>query len=278
VSCPEIKDDLLLLALDALESPERERVQAHLAAGCPGCLGALAEAQAMVAMIPLALDPVEPPVSLKARLLERAERDERPSLMVVRRSWIPTLAAAAVAALLVTTVATFPLRHLQDKNTALTTDLRQLIEKQDAFKSEIAQKTQQIEQLSGQLAQAQESLKHNVNFTEFLNTPGLLWVELKGTPQQPGAAGYVIVDKPHHRFVLTGNLKFPGAGKTYELWFIAGDNKIPAGTFDVDEKGRAALSAELPADANITLAAITDEPAGGSKSPTGAIHLLGKLQ
>src|SRR5262245_16596096 len=63
--------DYLTVCLDATEQEELRR---HLASGCPACIGALAEAQATLAKLPLALDPVTPPPAVKQRLMDRINR------------------------------------------------------------------------------------------------------------------------------------------------------------------------------------------------------------
>ena len=68
-------------------------------------------------------------------------------------------------------------------------------------------------------------------------------------------------------------------GKTYELWFVtAAEEKIPAGTFDVGASGEATLLVEIPEGiGTLVLAAVTDEPAGGSPQPTGSFQVLGPV-
>jgi hypothetical protein len=70
-------------------------------------------------------------------------------------------------------------------------------------------------------------------------------------------------------------------GKTYELWLISNNQKIPAGTFDVNEHGVAQLLGAvptLPAGSNVTLA-VTDEPMNSRHdAPTGLIQMAGHVQ
>ena len=74
-------------------------------------------------------------------------------------------------------------------------------------------------------------------------------------------------------------LRSPGAGRTYQLWFITpAQEKISAGTFDVDASGEGSLEVPLPPGLDVVaLAAVSDEPAGGSPQPTGSIHLAGAV-
>jgi anti-sigma-K factor RskA len=54
---------------------------------------------------------------------------------------------------------------------------------------------------------------------------------------------------------------------TYELWLIHDDVRVPAGIFDVDDRGRA--TRVVPGDmATVTAVGVTVEPEGGSPQPT----------
>jgi len=57
VDCKERQDDILLYAIGALEEPERSRLRAHMAMGCPECAGQVSEAEATWSLVGLtALD------------------------------------------------------------------------------------------------------------------------------------------------------------------------------------------------------------------------------
>jgi len=80
--------------------------------------------------------------------------------------------------------------------------------------------------------------------------------------------------------VVVFNLAPPPAGKAYQLWAIPeGGAPMPMETFTVDATGKAMLTQSVPTSAAaITTAAITMEPAGGSKTPTMPIKLVGKVK
>src|SRR5205814_8883171 len=66
------RQDLLLPYLaDAIDADERAELESHLATGCPRCAGALAEAEAILARLSLALDPIAPSPQARERLLQR---------------------------------------------------------------------------------------------------------------------------------------------------------------------------------------------------------------
>jgi hypothetical protein len=110
--------------------------------------------------------------------------------------------------------------------------------------------------------------------------PDLQYVNLAGSAPQPQAHGRVFWDKEHQQWhAYFFDMKPPPPGKQYEMWFItARGEKLPGGTFDVDEHGNARLIMAVPSDAGaIAAAAVTDEKTGGVRVPAGAIQLLGKV-
>ncbi len=68
---------MLSFALGDLEQGERLDLTEHLRSGCPTCEAAWREAEATIALIPMGLRPVEPPKSVKDRLMAEIDRDLR---------------------------------------------------------------------------------------------------------------------------------------------------------------------------------------------------------
>jgi quercetin dioxygenase-like cupin family protein len=75
----QIEDEAALYALGALPTGEADKFQQRLAAGCPVCRGVLDECRSVVDLLPLAAPEVEPPPSIRARLMDRIGGDARPS-------------------------------------------------------------------------------------------------------------------------------------------------------------------------------------------------------
>jgi len=103
LTCDERRDLLLLYAADALEDVEASDLRAHLATGCPTCAGALAEAKAVIGNLPLALPPVTPPDSARAKLMAKVRSvpaaSRRPAASSPMRLF-PIVIASAIAACL----------------------------------------------------------------------------------------------------------------------------------------------------------------------------------
>jgi anti-sigma-K factor RskA len=104
--------------------------------------------------------------------------------------------------------------------------------------------------------------------------PSVSVMELSSTGVHPPTAR-MFWDKATNRWTLFAHgLQAPKAGRTYELWLVTADKKIPAGIFKPADDGSAVVRATYalqPAD--LKAIAITEEPDGGVKAPTGAVIL-----
>ena len=107
--------------------------------------------------------------------------------------------------------------------------------------------------------------------------PTVSVMELSSTGTHPPTAR-MFWDKATNRWTLFAHgLPAPKAGRTYELWLVTADKKIPAGIFKPRGDGSAVVRATYamqPAD--LKAIAITDEPDGGVSAPTGAVVLAAR--
>jgi len=113
-----------------------------------------------------------------------------------------------------------------------------------------------------------------------LTGPEVHVVSLAGTGREPSAR--VFWNHRLQRFVvLAFDLPAAPAGRTYQLWALAGAGQPPVsmGTFNTNARGQASLA--IPVGAGVTelgllaKCAITEEPAGGSPQPTTTPFLVG---
>lgn len=107
--------------------------------------------------------------------------------------------------------------------------------------------------------------------------PSVSVMDLASTGVHPPTAR-MFWDKATNRWTLFAHgLAKPKSGRTYELWLVTADKKIPAGTFKPGDDGSAVVRATYalqPAD--LKAIAITDEPDGGVSAPTGSVILAAK--
>lgn len=266
MNCSQCQELLEGYALDALDADQSAQVRAHLQSGCAACSAELAEVEAVLAQLPLSLDPQVPSAQVRVRLLEKirgagSNRDEALSAVPVTRQRVrwaePLIAAAAAAAI---TAGFFWVR--------LDRQQREL----DALRDQMAAQQARVDEL-------RTGLENQGNSIRMFASPAVQLVSLQGSSQQPAAKGRVFWDRERDTFHLyAANLKQPPAGKSYELWFITSNQKkVPAGTFSIGPQGEASFAAKPPADAAPVVAlAVTEEPSGGSEQPTGQIQLLGQ--
>lgn len=284
MNCEDRQDLMPLYLVDALDDTEREALRAHVKTGCPRCAGYLAEAQAVLAHLPLTLEPITPPDSVRQRLLRRVaqqtsqastpqaaaatpleveDRPENQPYRPPRSYWLgstaASLVAASVAAMMTYMAVSIPAHNQRDEL--------------DALKTRIAQKDQLIHDMQQRVETIDQAM-------QMLRSPSLKVVSLGGTESQPQARGRVFWDTNRRQWhFYADGMAQPGSGKTYELWWITSDDrKIPAGTFDVDSTGRGSLVVDLPEGLEgLALAAVTDEPIGGVLQPTGTIQMVGHI-
>jgi len=290
MKCDQLEDLILFHAGGAADTVESRTVLEHLSSGCPRCAGRLAEAEAALALLPLAVDPVTPSPDVKRRLMVKVAASPRASsgqagssLRAIPSSeaapgrgpaargrgtapaplrpaplprWIPVALAAGLAAVVGGLAVYGPMQGER-------TQLRAELARQDA-----------------RIASLQEEVRQATTTMRLLRNPAIQVVSLGGTDPQKEAAGRIWWDRKKGEWTFyAANMKPAGPGKTYELWFITADEKkIPAGTFDVDAQGEGSLTTRVPEGiGEIALAAVTDEPAGGVDQPTGTIQLVGKI-
>jgi hypothetical protein len=76
--CEEWHDDLAAYALDALETNEADRVEAHLA-GCSSCTERLRWLQPAIDMLPVTVAQMDPSADLRERLMSTVRAEDAPA-------------------------------------------------------------------------------------------------------------------------------------------------------------------------------------------------------
>ena len=129
------------------------------------------------------------------------------------------------------------------------------------------------------LVSENKQLKHDVDLQagliKIFSSPGAKLMELGGTPMAPGANAKLVYEKSGHAMLMAQGLPKAPEGKQYQLWFIVGTEKMPGKTFSPDSSGSGVMVDEVPSSAmQSAVFAITLEPTGGVKVPTGKIYLV----
>lgn len=225
-----VTDLIPAYALDCLDDAEIDGVAAHLAV-CEACRGELEEFQNLTNRLPLAAPQVEPPRSVKLKLMEKIQRPVREAasplpwwqrLGEVFRRASPGWALASLVLVV----------GLVSSNLLLWNRINRLSQEVPAAMSVI-------------------NLGH--------------------TDVAPGSTGLLVVSVDgQHGTLVVDHLPALGEEQQYQLWLIDNGSRTSGGVFSVSQDGYGALWVSSPKPlADYSGFGITIEPAGGSQGPTG---------
>lgn len=264
---------MLLYVAGACDADEAAQIEAKLCTCCPVTHAALAEAATVFHAVPMALTAVEPPHQCWESLFGRVSAD-------VSMKITPAIAAAAVAGggakLSYATRFRWPLYVSSGLAACLAVALTMTIANNRQMETKVEQLAEGNQALSQQYSQVQATLAGS---EQILSSNHLSMARLQNNDQNGKTFGRVMFCPVSHQYQVTVfNLRPLPAGRAYELWLVTPDQqKLPAGMFRPNEQGTATLYVRLNQPVNVTTAAITDEPASGSQSPTGQVQLAGSL-
>jgi anti-sigma-K factor RskA len=241
-----------IYGLGALDGDELSQFEAHLT-GCRVCEHHLSETRETLTVFPRSLTPLTPPARIKERLLHQINPVVAPSIREsARLRWFPwSISAGAFAAAGLLFMLTWNLYTTR----------------------------QELQRLQNEVASIQAGSTLHETSIQFLSDPDARSAHLKGLAPSPDAMGHLLWNPETGKGVLiTMGLPKNTPDKVYELWAIAGDEPVPAGTFSVEDKPHTLLKIpSLPQGKSFDKFAVTLEPAGGVPKPTGPMHLLGSL-
>jgi anti-sigma-K factor RskA len=233
----DYKEIIPMHALSALDAGEEHALNEHLAE-CAECRRDLAEWEATAASLALSAKPMEPSPEVREKILNKIRSEKSPSKVVPFPSPRRRI-WGAIAAVVVFTALLVSVFLLWQQN------------------RELRQQTQ---------------------IAQVLNAPGSKVIELSGTTEASGATAKLAYDKNGRAILIANGLPRTPTGKEYQLWYIVDNKPIPGKTFAADNNGQGTLQDQVPEAARRSaIFAITLEPTGGVRSPTGAIYLRGEL-
>jgi anti-sigma-K factor RskA len=259
-----LREDVGAYVLGALPPAEKVRVGAHVAV-CPECAAEVNSLRGAADSLAWSVDPVEPPPGTRERVLAAAVgttgvRRAAP----VRVAVLPWLAAAASLAFAV---------GLGIYSAGLRGRIQGLEEQLRAAVLQVQASEQQNAQMRLVAASAQRQLA-------VLAAPDVAHVDLKGLAAAPQASARALWSRSRGLLLSASNLPSAPAGRTYQLWVISG--RMPpisdGWLFKPDASGSVTSLFVTPAAMPMpTTIAVTLEPDGGTRAPTGAMYLAGSL-
>lgn len=266
----DYKEMLALQALEALEDADVRAFEEHLSS-CVECQTELADLRDAAGLMAYAAAQAEPPAVLRSQILENVRREslgERtgprqlpaesnviPLARPGRPRWSFVQRFGAIAAALAFVALLASLFSLWNRNAALQ---------------------REISQLSSQTTEQQRALAREKEIVAMLTARDAIRLELTGTPMAQKAHAMLAYDRnTGQAMLMVEGLPAAPADKAYQLWFIAeGKPPMPGKVFTTDTSGRAMMSDEVPAEARQhAVFAVTLEPKGGVRAPTGEMYL-----
>jgi anti-sigma factor RsiW len=249
-ACQIIEELLPAYALDAINDVDRERIESHLRE-CADCRLDIDEYRSVTAMLAFAAPQVEPPASLKQRVLKatgtkpQAVR-ESPSFAAGLSTWLVNLfRAPAFSAMTLVLVVGLAIWNLSLQN-------------------QIAQQATVNQQMQSDVTRTR-AIVSMVAYSE--NQPRVM----QASDVAPKAVGRLVAAPELNSLALiVYDMPKLEASRVYQVWLIdpAGD-RTSGGTFTVDANGRAWVLIRAPKPlSGYQGIGITIEPEGGSAKPT----------
>lgn len=237
----EMQDLYELYALGLLEPGERAEVDQHLRTGCKTCEGALRRAALTNSAILSFAPDVEPPKTLRKRVLAGFGVDR------THWGWVAGW-SALTAGLLIATL-------------WFSMDSHRAHEELAAAREQVTRASVQAGRSATELARVQAAL-------DFFNQPDTRQVMFgKGSAQPP--RGTVLVNPRNGVVLIASNLPWLESGKAFEMWLVPRNGPPkPAGLFKADAGASALHVAPGPVDPTTTAVAVSVEPETGSAAPT----------
>ncbi|MGH7503511.1 MAG: anti-sigma factor [Longimicrobiales bacterium] len=251
-------------ALGALDDEERRTFEEHIET-CAVCQTELRAQREVVAGLGSAVPFHNPPPALRDRILDDARRVRPisgraaahlpPGSSSHGMRWLA--AAAAVAAVALTAMF-----------------VRERSARRD-LEGTVATLTRQATQMDARIAELDAALAARDSLIAAVLSPDVRTARLAAQGQPPSARIYW--NQERGRVVVAAfDLPAAPAGRAYQLWGITGGAApVSLGVFNTGSDGRAVATFDVPATTAIDVAAITEEPAGGSPQPTSQPFLVG---
>lgn len=266
-----LQDSAGLYVLGALAPAERVEFERHLQS-CEDCAAEVRSLAGVATALPYAVPLVDPPSSLRSRVLAVTGRPTTAPAHVVAlptragrsRPWVSSIGWLSAAALLIVAVA------LGVYSTSLQREISNL-------RTEVSDLHARLNQSDQRVAAATRLVTLADARMAVLTAPDLTQVDLQGQqPVAPQASGRAFYSRTRGLVFTASDLPPLRTGRTYQLWLVTAQAPVSAGVFEIDNGGRVTQTFSTASDVARPVAiAVTEEPAGGVPAPTGDKYLVG---
>lgn len=256
---PHPENDLCgAYVLDALEVAELLAFEEHLKT-CAICRAEVAELRQVVDVLPLAVPLVQPPPSLRDRILAEVEAEvPAPARLTALPGGMPSTRENDNRR---------PRSWLRRPQTFLGVAAAVLLAAMGAWNVQLQHRTDEQKQTIAFQQVVERSIASGATVSQLPGTGSGSGAHAAMVQPPGGKAGYLIVD----------GLAPAPADKVYQLWFVKGTTPRSVKVFGVTGNGPQVVPMPMPAT-GYPVAAVTIEPGPrGSRLPTGPKVLLGKL-
>jgi anti-sigma-K factor RskA len=280
IDCATATERAPLFVLGALDATETAEVREHLAS-CPEAHPEFLELGGVVPYLAELPEQVTPPDSLRDRVvaavaadLRARQRDDVAAERLVASFGSPAEAAEAPSAPSAEPPAPIV---LAERRRVVPASLGRIVQLAAVLVAGLLLAWNLVLQSEVNGARQRAALLRDAIVAS--NEPGATVARLAGTDAAPATSGFAVLpDAPTETgFLVLHGLGAAPAGKTYQAWFVTGDQPRSAGLVDVGSDGLAVLPGLRP-DGLPDAVAVTLEPAGGSEGPTLPILAVGPVE
>lgn len=258
MNCRQAQDLLPAYALGALEPPNVEAVEAHVAL-CPQCAPVAAGYLRATAALALVAPPTEPPPDLRSRVLQWAAQTPQASPIAA----MPEAGGSTVAPRTLLT----PWRSLPLWAASVAAAVSLAVA--GALLLAVSDLRKEIQQLREDNQGMTETLRQQRDLVYTIAIPGMETTVLRSAGGASKARGMMMVSKDHTWGVVVSQGLELKKSMGYQLWLTRDGQRVNGGLLSVDETGYGYLWVKYPEPLYLySGVSVTLEPAGGSVWPT----------
>jgi len=277
LTCEELREDLEVYALGALDTVGARSVEAHIAE-CRECASIVRDYQHAVAHLSLAVPVFKASPRLKARVMGTVSMNTVAIPRVLRSGWVMATAAVvligiAIGGAIWASIVSSEVGQLKQQNERLIT----ISELDAGQRAAILQVQSQLNSARTEQERLSTTLDEYATLVQIALDPDLVPTQLQGTPLASAAScSYVWSVKQSIGALTCTNLPSTSFVNTYELWAQKGNATLPLGSFVPRNDGTASLLVTFPdwATGPMTNLWVTLEQEGGLRSEPGAQVVL----